>query len=51
MPSNLYTAILMSILSAGLGCPVYNETNKQNDPKPIEIVVECECRDVTDKED
>ena len=50
MPSNLYTAMLMGLLS-GIGYPVYNETNKQNNPKPIEIVVECECRDVTDKED
>lgn len=40
MTSNLRTAILMSILSARLGCPVYDEANKQNDPKPIEIVVE-----------
>lgn len=49
MANNVQAAILMGLLS-GLGYPVYNETNKKNNPKPIEIVEECECRDVTDEE-
>lgn len=50
MASNLYTAMLMGILS-GLGYPIYDETNKQSNPKPVKIVVECECRDVTEEEE
>lgn len=50
MPSNLYTAVLMGLLSS-LGYPVYDETNKQNNPKPIKIVAECEFHDVTDEEE
>lgn len=49
MAQNVQAAILMALLSS-LGYPVYNETNKQNNPKPVKIVVECECRDVTEEE-
>ena len=50
MAQNVQAAILMALLSS-LGYPVYNETNKQNNPKPVKIVMECKCRDVTDEEE
>lgn len=42
MAQNVQAAILMALLSS-LGYPVYNETNKQNNPKPVKIVMECKC--------
>lgn len=50
MASNLYEAMLMGLLS-GLGYPVYDETNKQSNPKPVKIVAYCTCRDVTEEEE
>lgn len=50
MAQNVQAAILMDLLSS-LGYPVYNETNKQSNPKPVKIIAYCKCRDVTDKEE
>lgn len=50
MAQNVQAAILMALLS-GLGYPIYNETNKQNNPKPVKIVAYCTCRDVTEEEE
>lgn len=50
MVYGLRDAILFGLLS-GFGYPVYDETNKQCNPKPVEIVAEYECRDVTDEEE
>lgn len=50
MEQNVQTAILMALLSS-LGYPVYDETTKQNNSKPVKIVMECECRDITDEEE
>ena len=50
MAYGLRDAILFCLLS-GLGHPVYDERSKQNNPKPVKIVVECKSRDITDEEE
>ena len=50
MANSVQAAILMALLSS-LGYPVYDETNKQSNPKPVKIVAECEFRDVTEEEE
>lgn len=50
MAQNVQAAILMALLSS-LGYPVYDERNKQSNPKPVKIVAYCKCRDVTNEEE
>lgn len=50
MMQNVQAAILMALFSS-LGYPVYDERNKQSNPKPVKIVACCTCRDVTEEEE